>query len=140
MKRLLPTCFLPLAVTFTLHAGISDFSQKPDTVTVHSTGINNRVVIDSIHIAETFNEHIGSAVKGEITQSGENNKVEINTKVQAPNNKCEKTINKSQTNSKIQTTKTKQSANAKPATCNLKPATFTIKQTGKNNSVKINSR
>ncbi|MCA1759505.1 MAG: hypothetical protein LC658_07025 [Bacteroidales bacterium] len=172
MKRLLSTCFLPLAVTFTLHTGSPVNIEKPDTVTVHSTGINNRVVIDYIHVKESFNKNIGSAVKGEITQTGENNQVEINTGGEAPKFKHQKTINKSQTNSKIQTTKTKQAAkNTKPETCNQEPATsnvlersvypngrnsdissgqpatsnqqpatINVTQTGKNNSIKINSR
>jgi hypothetical protein len=145
MKRLLPTCFLPLAVTFTLHAETPVILEKPDTITVHSMGKNNTVVIDSLQLNESFYEVTGSVVKGEITQTGENNSVEINTGGEAPNNKTQVTNNlqkaksKSQTNSKTQTTKSQQAAkNAKPETCNVQRVT--IKQTGKNNSVKINSR
>ncbi|HDR50352.1 MAG TPA: hypothetical protein ENN90_01855 [Mariniphaga anaerophila] len=159
MKRLLPTCFLLLAVTFTQHAGTPVIFEKPDTVTVHSTGRYNRVIIDSIHLKDSLNEAILSPVKGKITQTGENNRVEINTGGETPKNKHQKTINKSQTNYKIQTTKTKQAANAKPATSNvlersenpdissgepatsnLQPATIKVTQSGKNNRVKINSR
>ena len=147
MKRLLSTCFLPLAVTFTLHTGTPVIFEKPDTVTVHSTGLNNRVVIDSVQLKDSFNKPIISAVKGEITQTGENNRVEINTGGEEPKNKHQKTINKSQTNSKIPANK-KQITNklqkpktknqTEPATCNMQH--ITIKQAGKNNSIKINSR
>jgi hypothetical protein len=72
--------------------------------------------------------------------------VEINIDREAPKNKHQKTINKTQINSNLQTTKTKQAAKTeKLETCNQEPETFnlqhvTIKQTGKNNSIKINSR
>ena len=135
MKRLLPTCLLPLAVTFTLHTGTPVILEKPDTITVHSTGINNRVVIDSLQLNESFNESVASAVKGEITQTGENNRVEINTGGEEPKNKHQITINKSQTNSKIQTTKTKQAAKyVKPETCNQEPETCnSLEQSGNPN-------
>jgi hypothetical protein len=140
MNSLLPTCFLPLAVILSLHTGTLLNLKKPDTLTIHSTGIYNSVVIDSVRLNESLNESVVSAVKGEIIQTGKNNRVEIKTGGEEPKNKHQKTINKSQINSKIPTTKTKQSTKSKPATCNLKHATFTIKQTGKNNRVKINSR
>jgi hypothetical protein len=132
-KRLFSTCFLPLAVTFTLHTGTPVVFEKPDTVTVHSTGINKRVVIDSPQLNESFDEPVLSPVKGEIIQTGENNRVEINTSGEVPNNKLQKTNNLQITNSKNQI-----SNSTKPETCNVQRVT--IKQTGKNNSVKINSR
>jgi len=129
---------LPLTVTFTLHAGTPVISEKPDTVTVHSTGINNRVVIDSLQLKDSFNETILSPVKGEITQTGVNNRVEINTGGEAPNNKLN--VAKSR-KAGIQKTNNYQITNSKkPATSNQKPATIKVTQTGKNNSVKINSR
>ena len=159
MKRLLPTCFLPLAVTFTLCAGTPVIFEKPDTVTVFSTGVNNRVVINSIQLKDSLNEAILSPVKGEIIQTGENNRVEINTGGEAPN------INKQISNNNKQITNNHQITNSKkpatsnqlernenhdllsgePATSNQQPGTInqqhaTIKQTGNNNSVKINSR
>jgi hypothetical protein len=133
MKRLLPTCFLPLAITFTLHTGTPVVFEKPDTVTVHSTGINNTVVIDSLQLNEFFSEVSSSGVNGEITQTGENNQVEIYTGGEAPNNKLQKPNNHQTANSKNQI-----SNSTKPETCNVQRVT--IKQTGKNNSVKINSR
>lgn len=126
MKHLLPACFLPLVITLTLYAGTPVIFEKPDTGTVHSTGRYNRVVIDSIQLNDSLAEPILSRVKGEIIQTGENNRVEIKTGREAPNNKLQKTNNHQKTNSK------------KPATSNLQHVT--IKQTGKNNSVKINSR
>jgi hypothetical protein len=147
MKCLLSTCFLPLAVIFSLHTGTPVIIEKPDTVTIHSTGTNNVVVIDSLQRNDCFNEPIGTAVKGEITQTGENNRVEINTGAEEPKNKHQITINKSQTNSKIPTNnkqitnklqKPKTKNQTEPATCNMQHVT--IKQTGKNNSIKINSR
>lgn len=139
MKRLLPTCFLPLAVTFTLHAETPVILEKPDTITVHSMGENNTVVIDSLQLNESIYRVKGSPVKGEITQTGENNSVEINTGGEAPNNKTQITNNLQKAKSKSQTTKSQQAAkNAKPETCSVQRVT--IKQTGKNNSVKINSR
>ena len=147
MKRLLSTCFLPLAVTFTLHAGTPDIFEKPDTITVHSAGVNNRVVIDSVQLKDSFNEPIISAVKGEITQTGENNQVEINTGGEAPNKKLQKTNNHQKTNSKKQKTNSKKLATSNqlersgnPDISSGQPATIKVTQTGKNNSVKINSR
>ena len=102
-------------------------------------GENNTVVIDSLQLNESFYEVTGSVVKGEITQTGENNSVEINTWGEAPNNKTQITNNLQKAKSKSQTTKSQQAAkNAKPEPCNVQRVT--IKQTGKNNSVKINSR
>jgi hypothetical protein len=98
MKCLLSTCFLPLAVIFTLHTGTPVILEMPDTVTVHSTGINNSVVIDSLQLNESLNESVSSAVKGEIAQTGENNQVKINIGREEPKNKHQKTINKTQTN------------------------------------------
>jgi len=169
MKRLLPTCFLPLAVTFTLYTGAPVIFEKPDTVTVHSTGINNKVVIDSLQLTESINESILSPVKGEIIQTGENNRVEINTGGEAPNNKLsaaksrkagKQITNKQQiTNSRNRKTSNEKPATSnqlersvypggrnpdissgEPATSNKQPATIKVTQTGKNNSVKINSR
>jgi hypothetical protein len=146
MNSLLPTCFLPLAVILSLHTGTLLNLEKPDSLSIHSIGINNTVELDSLQLNESLNESVASAVKGEIIQTGENNRVEINTGGEEPKNKRQKTINKSQINSKILTTKSKQEAktekletcNQEPETCNLKY--ITIKQFGKKNSVKINSR
>jgi hypothetical protein len=135
IKSFLPICFLPLAVTFTLYAGTPVIIEKPDTVTVHSTGKYNQVVIDSIYLKDSLNETILSPVKGEIIQTGENNSVEINTGGEAPNNKKQNS-NKSQ----IPHDNNQEPNNEKHETCNMEPATIKIKQAGKNNSVKINSR
>lgn len=144
MKRLLPTCFLPLAVTFTLHTGTPVIIEKPDTLTVHSTGINNVVFIDSLQRNESFYEVKSSAIKGEVIQIGENNQVEINTGGEAQNNKLERSVNPAsageQKTNNQQFTNTKYPAPDSYRGSNQQPATINITQTGKNNSVKINSR
>jgi hypothetical protein len=157
MKSLLPTCFLPLAVTFTLHSGAPVIFEKPDTVIIHSTGRYNRVVIDSIQLNDSLTEYIMSPVKGEIIQTGENNRVEIKTGGEKPKNNTQKTNNHQITISKKPATSNQLEQSVypdgrnpdissdKPATSNQQPGTsnqqhVTIKQTGKNNSVKINSR
>jgi hypothetical protein len=79
MKGLITVCFLPIVVTFALHTGNLPVFTQPDTVKVISVGVNNRVVIDSICLGAFLNDTISSPVKGEITQTGENNQVEIST-------------------------------------------------------------
>lgn len=115
LKYLLPICFLPLAVTFSLETDTTVTFEKRDTITVYSTGMNNKIVIDSIHLKDSINELTLSTVKGKITQAGQNNSVDINTRNKHQNNKDRTASNK-------------------------KSSTIKITQTGKNNSVKINSR
>lgn len=100
----------------------------PDTtVTVNSTGQNNRVVIDSLCVENTFyNDTLAASVTGKITQTGENNSIEINTGAKISNNKRQITNEEQNTNHKNQKTNHKN--------------TVIIRQNGKNNSVKINQK
>jgi hypothetical protein len=107
MKGLITVCFLPIVVTFALHTGNLPVFTQLDTVKVISVGVNNRVVIDSLYLGTSLNDTLPTSVEGEISQIGENNRVEINT--------CDTILKQ-----------IKQEV--------------TIKQTGRNNSVKINSR
>lgn len=112
LKSLLPICFLPLTTIFCFQ---TNTFEKTDTIKVYSTGINNNVIINSIQLKDSLNELILSPMKGEITQTGQSNSVNINTGDKIPNNKDSIISNK-------------------------KSSTINIKQTGKNNSVKIKSR
>lgn len=112
---MLPLCFLPMVTTLPLQTDTVTTHEKRDTVMIYSTGINNKIIIDSIHLKSPLNELILSPVKGEINQIGQNNNVDINTENKTPSNK-NRTIS------------------------NKKSTTINISQTGKNNSVKINSR
>ena len=115
LKNLLPICFLPLAITFCFQTSNTNTVEKTDTMKVYSTGINNKIIIDSIHLIDSLNNLSLPDIKGKITQTGDNNSVEIKTKDKATNNK-------------------------KKTASNKKHSTIKITQTGKNNSVKINSR
>lgn len=117
IKHLLPICFLPMVSTLSFQTDTVSIHKNTDTVMVYSTGINNKIIIDSIHLKSPLNELILSPVKGEINQVGQNNNVDINTENKTPNN-----------NKKNRTTS------------NKKSTTININQTGKNNNVKINSR
>lgn len=115
MKSLLPICFLPLAITFCFQTDTTNTFEKTNIMKVYSKGINNKIVIDSIHLKDSLNELVLPLMKGEITQAGQNNSVDIKTREKALNNKDRTASNK-------------------------KSSTIKITQTGKNNSVKINSR
>lgn len=115
LKCLFPICFLPLAVFFSHETSTAVTFKETDTIKVYSTGINNKIVIDSIHLKGSLNEVFLSTVKGEVTQNGQNNSVDIKTGDKTLNNKNKVASNKN-------------------------TSTINIKQTGKNNSVKINSR
>lgn len=95
--------------------------EKRDTISIYSKGVNNKIVVNSIELKESINELELSSVKGEITQQGQNNSVEINAEDEILDNKKQIKNNKDR------------------RTGNKKPATIKITQTGKNNSVKINS-
>ena len=105
-----------------------------DSLRVKTTGesnqvlINNRIVADGTVATDTLQ------LAGSISQVGNDNSVQINTTGTAPDAEAP--------NRENQITNKSQKANYKtqPETRNLKPATIKIKQTGKNNSVKINSR
>lgn len=110
LKWLFPVCFLSLAVTFSYQTGDAVICEKTDTITIYSTGINNKVNIDSIHWKDSKNTHYLSPVKGGISQVGQNNSVDINTKAKTKNKQVVSTLHH-----------------------------IKISQTGENNSVKINS-
>ena len=136
--KLLIVLFLPLALQISLHTGNRPLLSGPDTLNVTTAGTNNLVVIDSLQLYQAANDTLLiNSLQGEITQSGRNNSITIKTKGETPNNKKQITNKHQKTNNKNQTDET---CNQKPETCNQKPATIKIKQSGKNNSVKINSR
>ena len=99
---------------------LSEIPVKTDTLKIVSSGTNNQVIIDSCQVSPGMLKNDSLSLSGQILQRGQNNNVEISTKREAPNN------NKRITNSK------------KPETRN--PKHVTITQTGKNNSIKINSK
>ena len=131
MKKMMPIFIAGLATVFlTLHVSAQQSpATQNDTLCVTSAGTNNHVIINSKNVTQ-LNDCIDSlAVKGEIVQNGQNNKVAIQT----PNNNRQTTNKHQKANSKNQTT-----GNKKPVTSNQQHVT--ISQSGKNNSVKINSR
>ena len=137
LKCLVPLGFSLLAVTSFFQTGSTYELEKTDTITVYSKGVNNKVIIDSIHLKDSLNELILFPVKGEINQVGLNNSVNINT--------GDKTLVNTQISNKNPKTnsKTKNSNNKCPEiNKQLSPDSqhLKINQTGKNNSVKINSR
>jgi hypothetical protein len=153
MKLLFVFILLP-TLLISLYTGTQQPLSGPDTVKVTTAGANNLVVIDSLRLHETaIDTFLVNSLQGEIIQSGQNNSVEINSGGEIPNDKLKRSVypdgrnpapageqitNKHQkTNNKNQTDET---CNQKPGTCNVEPATIKIKQTGKNNSVKINQR
>lgn len=132
LKSLLPIWFLPLAVAFSFQTGTTVIFEKTDTITVYSRGINNEIVIDSVHLKDSLNELILSPVKGEITQVGQYNSVDINTGDKTPNNKRQTSEENQQRHSKAQNSNDQQAVSSRHH--------IKVTQTGKNNSVKINSR
>jgi len=145
MKCFLILGFLPLLALFSPEngegTGFAPPGSIPDTtVTVNSTGQNNRVVIDSLCLENAFyNDTLAASVTGKITQTGQNNSIEINTKRETPNNKQQISNKNQKTNSKTQNP-----SDQCPMTSDKEPVPpgqhIKITQTGKNNSVKINSR
>lgn len=144
MRILLSIGLLPLAVLFGRHTGNPVLFTEPDTVKVTTAGASNLVVIDSLRFYETANDtFLINSLQGEIIQTGQNNKVTISTKnqqannKQTPNHKLERSIDTAtagnQKASKFQKTKNKQEISKSKNQ-------ITIKQTGKNNSVKINRK
>ncbi len=137
LKCLVPLGFSLLAVTSFFQTGSTYELEKTDTITVYSKGVNNKVIIDSIHLKDSLNELILSPVKGEINQVGLNNSVNINT--------GDKTLVNTQISNKNPkpNSKTKSSNNKCPEInkqLSRDSQHLKINQTGKNNSVKINSR
>ncbi len=137
MKKWLYLLPLAVPVLIIMHVPLNACSAEPDTVTVNATGANNKVIINSQQLAASFSGKVDAPVQGEINQKGENNSVEINT-----NNKSQKTNIKTQkANNKYQNTNNK-TPKERDYEQDGKSAGNLIKvtQTGKNNSVKINSR
>ena len=115
IKHLLLGCFLPIVANLSFQSDSSIIIEKKDTIKVSSKGNNNKVVVNSIHLKDSLNDFMVPNIKGEITQVGKNNSVEIKTRDRTLNNKDRTASNK-------------------------KTSTIKITQTGKNNSIKINSR
>jgi len=104
------------SVFFFMLAAIPRNPKTPDTLKISSTGEHNSIIIDTMQwLPQVTDTTTAKSVAGEINQAGENNSVEIQTRREALTSK-------------------------KPVTSNLKPETIKIKQTGKNNSIKINSK
>lgn len=115
LKYLLPICWYPVVIAFCFETDNNKMSEKTDTMKVHTTGINNNIVIDSIHLKDSINNFVLPLMKGEINQTGHNNSVEIITRDKTQNNTVRRASRK-------------------------KSSHIKITQTGKNNSVKINSQ
>lgn len=124
MKKMMRIFIAGLATVFlALHVAAqqSPATQK-DTLCISSAGTNNQVIINSKNVTRLNDCTDSLAVKGEIVQRGENNSVEINTE------------RKPQAASSDQL---KRSGNPNSPG---KQATIKIKQSGNNNTAKINSR
>lgn len=81
MKFLFPLLCLPLflAISFQYKENLKEFI-KSDTIKVTSVGINNKMKIDSITLNTSLNnDTVYTPIIGEISQTGENNQVEINS-------------------------------------------------------------
>ena len=90
-----------------------------DSLVILSQGVNNQITIDSLRIIKTRIIPDSLLLQGIISQEGQNNNIQINTQKNKP---------------KAQIKKKYQKTNAKNQIKN----TVTIKQSGKNNTVKIN--
>ena len=109
-------------------------TEKPatDTLRIKTEGTGNQIRVDSAWFSRSPADTVITAgATGEIKQTGENNRVEINTGVEIPKNKIQITNKDQKSNNKN---------HIERATCNPEPATIKIEQTGNNNSVKINQR
>ena len=136
-------CFLPLLFSFLiLGRGTPSSCNNSDSLKINSVGVNNSVVTDTLNSKILSNDSLSFPIKGKISQSGENNSVEIQTSsnlkklsndsLSLPfyNNISQNGINNSV---EIKTSiKNKNNVSTKHS--------VKIKQSGKNNSVKINSR
>ena len=135
------TCFF----VFLFQPGTAGEKGK-DTLRIKSDGPRNHIQIDSAWFSHSpIDTVITVGITGEIKQTGENNRVEINNGGEAPNNKKQITNsnqnskNKKRTKPAIRLQADRQTtSNEKPETCNMKRVT--ISQSGNNNSVKINQR
>jgi len=123
-----------------IHAALFAFlfspgiTEKPaaDTLRIKTEGAGNEIRVDSAWFSRSPADTVITAgTTGEIKQTGQNNRVEINTVIEIPNNKRQITNKDQKSNNKNQIER---------ATCNPEPATIKIEQTGNNNSVKINQR
>lgn len=114
-----------------LHTSVPAFSCPPDTLKVTATGENNRVAVGSQLSVDARTEITGTSVRGSIIQSGENNNVDINMKKDKPYTRKHECTDKKGSHSHTQL----------PAEDESMPVRQQIKitQTGKNNSVKINT-
>lgn len=138
-------------IVFLFLPGVQENTGK-DTLRIRTEGPGNHIQIDSAWFSHTPADTVITAgATGEINQSGENNRVEINTGrevgenrksrhfVGAPNHKKQISNKFQNSNSKRPITNNNQKSNCKkPGTRNLQHVT--IKQSGNNNSVKINQR
>lgn len=122
---------------------------RQDTLCIVSSGSQNQVTINSKNLTQLNGCTDSLAVKGEIVQRGENNSVTISAEGEAPKNKKQITNKSQNSNYKNQTEPA--TSNQQPATCNVlkrsenpessgKRAIIKVTQSGKNNTVKINSR
>lgn len=126
------------AFVFLFHSGIPEDTVK-DTLRIKTEGPGNYIKIDSAWFSRSPADTVITAgATGEINQSGENNSVEIKTGGESPNNKrqitnkIQNSKNKNQTKPEIRRQADRQATSNKQR--------VTIKQTGNNNSVKINQR
>ena len=135
--------FFPLLFSFfILSTRIPSLYNKSDSLKINSVGVNNSVVIDTLNLKMLSTDSLSFPLKGKISQFGENNSVEIQTSsnlkilsndsLSLPfyNNISHNGINNSV---EIQTSiKNTNNVSTKHS--------VKIKQSGNNNSVKINSR
>ena len=137
------TCF----IVFLFQPGTAGDKGK-DTLRIKSDGPRNHIQIDSAWFSRSPADTIivtTTGTTGEINQTGENNRVEINTGGESPNNKRQITNSNQNSKNKKRTKPAIRRQADRQATCNEKPETcnvqrVTIKQSGNNNSVKINQR
>lgn len=132
--NLIHACF----IVFLFHPGVQQNAGK-DTLRIKTEGPGNHIKIDSAWFSHSPADTLRTAgASGEIKQTGKNNSVEINTTREVPNSKKQITNNNQKTNCKNQTKPAIRRQADRQETSNKQPVT--IKQTGNNNSVKINQR
>ena len=143
-----------VTVFLTLHVSAQQSpATQNDTLCISSAGSQNQVVINSKNATRLNDCTDTLAVKGQIVQRGQNNSVEINTKRETSNDKNQITNKSQNPKSKKQTEPVgakRKSRHSLGETCNVLKRSenpdissgqhVTISQSGKNNSIKINTR
>lgn len=94
-----------------LMAALNDFGAEgytgyfvPDTVTITSAGNQNQIVVDSVEIVSGTTDSLAMPFNGQLLQTGQANKIEINTNpgsTKKDNLKSKITITQTGNNNKV---------------------------------------